>query len=271
MFAENLFSLAANITPVENMSYTFQFFVTGDDLSKKLMRVIDGISKLLIKRFGSKCRSYTRDYTAYVLASSEAVLEPELGSRETLRIDTYFVLNIYQEELKARFDLPKFPAARMNGRTLSGEEALELASSLHSLLESSQNMSDRELARAIGRLAGGERAQVKPQEPQVSMRSSPTKAVEPAVKAVSKVTSRLTGALRSLAPPAITQTDAEKPAEPEIRPVPEESVKAPSLEGNVLRAGIMDCLAKLEKLRREGRVSEEEYRRMREIYLSLLE
>ena len=255
------------------MPYTFQFFVTGDDLSKKLIRVIDGISRSLIRRFGSKCRSYSRDYTAYVLASSEVILEPEPDSREALRIDTYFILNIYQEEFKARFSLPKFPAARINGRTLVGEEALELASSLHSLLESSQDMSDREFARAIERIAIGERVEVKSREPRVSIESSPpTKAVEPAVKAVSRMASRLTEVLRSLAPPTTTQTDAEKAAEPEIRPppAPEESVKAPSLEGNVLRAGIMDCLAKLEKLHREGKVSEEEYRRMREIYLSLL-
>ncbi len=242
------------------MPYTFQFFMTGDDLSKKLMRVVDGISKLLIKRFGSKCRSYSRDYTAYVLASSEAILELEQGSCETLRIDTYFILNIYQEELKAKFSLPKFPAARMGGRTFIGEEALELASSLHSLLESSQGMSDRELARAIKRLAGGERVQVKPQESRASMKSSSTKAV----KAVSRMASRLTEVLRSLAPPPTTETDAEKAAEPEVR-------QAPSLEDDILRAGIMDCLAKLEKLRREGRISEEDYRRMREIYLSLLE
>ena len=251
------------------MPYTFQFFMIGDDLSRKLMRVVDGVSKLLIKRFGSKCRSYSRDHTAYVLASSEAILELEQGSRETLRIDTYFILNIYQEELKARFSLPKFPAARMGGRTFIGEEALELASSLHSLLESSQGMSDRELAEAIERLTSGERVQVKPQESRASMKSSPAKAI----KAVSRMASRLTGVLRSLAPPPTTKTGAEKAAEPEIRPAPSpgESVKAPSLGDDILRAGIMDCLAKLEKLRREGRISEEEYRRMREIYLSLLE
>ncbi len=99
-------------------------------------------------------------------------------------------------------------------------------------------MSDKELATEIGKLVGGERAEAKPSEPRVSLESPPP--------------------MRTV--------------EPEIKPAlaPGGGAEAPSFERNVLRAGIMDCLAKLEKLRGEGRISEEAYRRMRETYLFLL-
>jgi len=38
----------------------------------------------------------------------------------------------------------------------------------------------------------------------------------------------------------------------------------------VIRAGISDCLAKLERLREEGKIDEKTYRKMREIYSELL-
>lgn len=255
------------------MPYIFQFFVTGDDLSKSMIRVIDDVSKLLAKRFGSKYRASSRDYAAYVLASNEAVVEPEPGSREILRVETYFILNIYQEELKARFDIPRFPAARVGGRGLFGKDALQLASDLRSVLERSLSASDRELAAEIGKLVGGERAEAKPTEPRVSLESPPPmRTVEPAVRAVSRMTSRLTEVFRSLVPPSPAPAGPKEAAEPEIKPAlaPGGGVEAPSFERNVLRAGIMDCLAKLEKLRGEGRISEEAYRRMRETYLFLL-
>ncbi|MEM4883769.1 MAG: hypothetical protein QXK53_07015 [Nitrososphaerota archaeon] len=36
-------------------------------------------------------------------------------------------------------------------------------------------------------------------------------------------------------------------------------------ERNAVRAGIVECLAKLEKLREEGRIDENAYRKMREV------
>jgi len=195
--------------------YRIQFFIAGDELSKKMLRTIDGVTKLLTERFGQRIMSSSKDFIAYVLTTN--IIQ---GTADAIQLDVYFVLEAYREELKAKFGVADFPVAILDGQAYAGEEALKIASRLHSLLEGSREVSVDEL---ISGLKG-----FSVQEP---VNESGMAAMEP----------------------------APSPAEDKVL-----------FEGNVIRAGISDCLVKLERLREEGKIDENTYRKMREIYSELL-
>jgi len=195
--------------------YRIQFFIAGDELSKKMLRTIDGVTKLLTERFGQRIMSSSKDFIAYVLTTN--IIQ---GTADAIQLDVYFVLEAYREELKAKFGVADFPAAMLDGQAYAGEEALKIASRLHSLLEESREVSVDELISGLKGLSV--------QEP---VNESGMAAMEP----------------------------APSPAEDKVL-----------FEGNVIRAGISDCLAKLERLREEGKIDEKTYRKMREIYSELL-
>jgi hypothetical protein len=195
--------------------YRIQFFIAGDELSKKMLRTIDGVTKLLTERFGQRIMLSSRDFIAYVLTTN--IIQ---GAADAIQLDVYFVLEAYREELKAKFGVADFPAAMLDGQAYAGEEALKIASRLHSLLEKSREVSVDELISGLKGLSV--------QEP---VTESGMAAMEP----------------------------APSPAEDKVL-----------FEGNVIRAGISDCLAKLERLREEGKIDENTYRKMREIYSELL-
>jgi len=113
-----------------------------------------------------------------------------------------------------------FPAAILDGQAYAGEEALKIASRLHSLLEGSREVS------VDGLISGLKGLSV--QEPVTESRIA-------------------------------TMEPAPSPAGDKVL-----------LESNVIRAGISECLAKLERLREEGKIDENTYRKMREIYSELL-
>lgn len=189
-----------------------QFFLAGDELSKRMLRIIDRVTRLLIERFGPRVTSSSRDFIAYVLTTS--IIQ---GAADTIQLDVYFVLEAYREELKAKFGVMDFPAAILDGQAYAGEEALEIASRLYSLLEGSRGVSDDELVSGLKRLGIQE--------------SLVESGVEPAS---SQVESKVL------------------------------------FESNVIRVGISECLAKLEKLRGEGKIDENTYKKMKEIYSELL-
>jgi len=78
--------------------YRIQFFIAGDELSKKMLRIIDGVTKLLTERFGRRLMPSSKDFVAYVLTTN--IIQ---GAADVIQLDVYFVLEAYREELRAKF------------------------------------------------------------------------------------------------------------------------------------------------------------------------
>lgn len=83
--------------------------------------------------------------------------------------------------------------------------------------------------------------------------------VEPAVKPTTPTAAKEEGA----------DMVAEKPR-PEAEYAPQGFIDKVIFERNVVRAGITECLTKLEKLREEGRIDENTYKKMKEVYNAFL-
>ena len=256
------------------MPYRVQLFIAGDELSKNMLRIVDKITRLLVERFGPRIKSSSKDYIAYVLTSNTLMLNPKQGASEEFQIEIFFILGTYREELKTRFNLMDFPAARFDDKTYTGQEALDIISRLHDSLSRLPSISDDELLAEIKRIAS--QAHVPESRIAAERSSIPSilqKGVEPAVKAADSVSSSLARAVKPTTPTAAKEEGADMVAE---KPRPEAEYASRSLidrvvfERNVVRAGIAECLAKLEKLREEGRIDENTYKKMKEVYNAFL-
>lgn len=259
------------------MPYKIQFFVAGDDLSKKMLRVVDRVTRLLAERFGPRITSSSRDFIAYVLVTNIVSLNLEHGVADVIQLDVYFILEIYREELKARFGVADFPAAILDNQVHTGKRALEIASKLHDLLEKYPSIGDNEIMARLRALSTQEpivESKTSIEKPSRSTFSIPQKMRESVVEAASRVVPSITRIAQPPAPPSPSNTGAGIPTV-SVQPKPEPASKGLQtdkviFEHNVIRAGILDCLAKLERLREEGKIDENTYRKMKETYDALL-
>ncbi|MEM0223065.1 MAG: hypothetical protein QXJ99_01540 [Thermofilum sp.] len=260
------------------MPYRIQLFMASDELSKNMLRIVDKITRLLVERFSSRMKSSSKDYIAYVLTSNTLMLNLKQGASEAVQIEIFFILETYREELKARFNLMDFPAAKFDGKTYAGREALEIVSRLHDSLSRLPSISDDELLAEIKSIAGQAHAtESRTTAEKSSILSILQRGVGPAVKVTGSISSSLAKATQfatSTPPPTapkevVADVVAEKPRL-EMEHAPRGLIDKAIFERNVVRAGIAECLAKLEKLREEGRIDENAYRKMREVYDSLL-
>ncbi|MCF3652708.1 MAG: hypothetical protein L2C94_000800 [Aigarchaeota archaeon] len=258
------------------MTYRVQFFIADDELSKKMLKVIDQVTKLLTERFGPRMTSSSKDFIAYVLTNNTVSLSLEQGASDTIQLDIYFVLETYREELKARFKVADFPAAILDDRTYIAEKALEIASKLYSLLKTSRGINDDELLAGLKKLSIQEPVAESKIVAERSLRSALSilqKGVEPAIRVASKVASGIirTAQLSTSSPLGGTEVEVAVSARPKSEPAPKGSPTDGILfERNVIRAGISECLAKLERLREEGKIDENAYRKMKAVYDAFL-
>ncbi|MEM1976484.1 MAG: hypothetical protein QXX29_01120 [Nitrososphaerota archaeon] len=226
-----------------------------------------------MERFGPRIKSSSKDYIAYVLTSNTLTLNPKQGASEEFQIEIFFILGTYREELKTRFNLMDFPAARFDDKTYTGQEALDIISKLHDSLSRLPSISDDELLAEIERIAS--QAHVPESRVAAERSSIPSilqRGVEPAVKAADSVSSSLARAVKPATPAAKEEgadTVAEKPR-PEAEYASRSLIDKVVFERNVVRAGITECLTKLEKLREEGRIDENTYKKMKEVYNAFL-
>lgn len=257
------------------MPYKIQFFVAGDEYSKSLVRTLDRVTRVLAEKFGSNISSSYKDFITYVLISNVLRLPSKMGTTETFEIETFFVLEIYHEEIRLRYDLTNFPAIRVDGQLFTGQEAVEFASKLYTLFNRfSDNMYYDELVSEIKGLIGRE---VVAEDREIVGERMPIASrilqrVGSATKAASRISSSLVGMIQArLSPPkemVTKESVSSPPADVDSgRVSPDEK---PIVGGNFLMASISECLIKLEKLRQEGRISEDEYEKMKEIYNSFL-
>lgn len=245
------------------MPYKIQLFVAGDELSRNTLRVVDKITRVLMERFGPRIKSLSKDYVAYVLTTNTIMLNLKQGASEVVQIEMFFVLETYREELKARFNLMDFPAAKFNDTIYTGRDALEVASRLQEILSRFPNISDDELLAEIKRIVSQERV--------------PESRIVAEVKTtggVSSSSTRIVQPTTPIPPPTTPKEEsiavvAEKP-QLEAESASRSLVDKVLFERNVVRAGIAECLAKLERLREEGRIDENTYRKMKEVYDSFL-
>ncbi|MEM1809180.1 MAG: hypothetical protein QXI18_00245 [Nitrososphaerota archaeon] len=119
-----------------------------------MLRIVDKVTRLLVERFGLRIKSSSKDYIAYVLTSNTLTLNLKQGVSEEFRIEIFFILGTYREELKARFNFMDFPAAKFDGKTYVGQEVLEIVSRLHDGLSRLPSISDDELLAEIKSIAG---------------------------------------------------------------------------------------------------------------------
>lgn len=257
------------------MPYRVQLFLAGDELSRAMFRIVDKITRLIMEKFGPKVKLFSKDYIAYVLTSNTLTLNLKQGTSEVVQIEVFFALEAYREELKARFDIVDFPAAKFDGKTYIGREALEATSRLYDVMSGFPSISDDELLAEIKNIIGQEYApesRITVEKP--SILSILQKGVEPAVRAAGKVSTSLARIIiQSTTATTLKEEEATMVTEkPQFKAeyTPESVIDKATFERNVVRAGIAECLAKLEKLRGEGRIDEAIYRKMKEVYNSFL-
>ncbi|MEM1782259.1 MAG: hypothetical protein QXQ80_03635 [Nitrososphaerota archaeon] len=256
------------------MPHRIQLFMTDDELSRNMLRMVDKITRVLMERFGQRMKSFSKDYVAYVLTSNTVTLSPKQGPSEVVQIELFFILKTYREELKTKFDLVDFPTAKFDGKTYIGRDALEIVSRLHDALSRTPSISDDELLAEIKSIASQEHVlESRVAAERLSVLSILQRGVEPAIKAVGRVSSSLTRIVQLTPPTPSEEKSVEVAAK---KPQLEAEYASRSLidkvvfERNVVRAGIAECLAKLEKLREEGRIDENTYKKMKEVYNAFL-
>jgi len=125
------------------------FFLAEDDLSYSIAAILDG----LIEGLKGEVKLKSQRYLGSILTELKIALRPNYtGKRDTLKVIVYSVSELYKERYKPIFNIPIFPAVSLGGYDYFGEEAVEMASELYSILSSKDGLSSEQVVnRLLGR------------------------------------------------------------------------------------------------------------------------
>ena len=125
------------------------FFLAEDDLSYSIAAILDG----LIEELKGEVKLKSQRYLGSVLTELKIALRQNYtGRRDTLKVIVYSVSELYKERYKPIFNIPIFPAVSLGGYDYFGEEAVEMASELYSVLSSKDGLSSEQVVnRLLGR------------------------------------------------------------------------------------------------------------------------
>ena len=125
------------------------FFLAEDDLSYSIAAILDG----LIEELKGEVKLKSQRYLGSILTELKIALrQNHMGKRDTLKVIVYSVSELYKERYKPIFNIPIFPAVSLGGYDYFGEEAVEMASELYSVLSSKDGLSSEQVVnRLLGR------------------------------------------------------------------------------------------------------------------------
>jgi len=127
---------------VSIVPYKIYFYLSQDELSNKLLKILDE----LIKDVRNKSKISSRDiWPASAVTNVKIFLSSVLGGREELECEIWTTLREHEEGMKRRFGLTSLPAVRIGEKIFTGLSTLEIASDLHSLLTSTANITGEQI------------------------------------------------------------------------------------------------------------------------------
>jgi len=111
------------------------FFLAEDDLSYSIAAILDE----LIGELDGGVKLSSQRYLGAILTELKIALRPNFARRcDTLKVIVYSISELYKERYKPVFNIPIFPAVSLGGCDYFGEEAVDMASELYSMLISSR-------------------------------------------------------------------------------------------------------------------------------------
>jgi len=150
------------------------FFLAEDDLSYSIAAILDG----LIGELNGRVKFSSQRYLGAILTELKIRLRPNPARRrDTLKVIVYSVSELYKESYKPIFNIPIFPAVSLGGYNYFGEEAVDMASELYSILSSGDNLSSEQVIKRLldgcHRIGGLNRVKVEhPEDPRLDGRNS---------------------------------------------------------------------------------------------------
>ncbi|MCS7125781.1 MAG: hypothetical protein NZ929_02580 [Aigarchaeota archaeon] len=144
------------------MPYKIIFYTSGDELSNKVLKILNG----LIREVRNRSKLSSRDvWPAHAVTTVKVSLPSTLGKSEELELEIWTTLKNYEEDMKTKFGLSGIPSVKIGDKILSSLQVLDIASDIHALLTSNtyttaeqifyhlattaQSLSEKELKRAV--------------------------------------------------------------------------------------------------------------------------
>ena len=192
------------------MPRRISFYLLGDEASRRIIRMLESLAEEL----KDEIKITSSNYIGLTTTRMRLKLKSSFGKHDELEIEVDNILEGYEEAFKSRLGLNGFPAARLGDQVYVGDDAVNIASDLCSLLTSKSYLTAEQVFYYLSAYAQ-----------------------------------------------RVKETIAEK-----------EPVQAKKSLGsvNVYRAALEEKIVKLEQLRRQGKIDEETYRKIRGIYEELL-
>jgi len=193
------------------------FFLAEDDLSCIIAAILDG----LIRELNGGVKLSSRRYLGAILTELKIRLRSNLARRhDTLKVIVYSISELYKESYKPVLNIPIFPAVSLGGYNYFGEEVVDIASELYSILSNGGHLSSEQVIKHLlhrrRRIGSLNRVKVeRPEDPRLDGRN-------PAVASICKLV-------------------------------------------------FEELMEKLDRLRLERKIDDVRYKRLKEIYIKLLE
>jgi len=126
------------------------FFLVEDDLSYSIAAILDG----LIEELGDKVKLHSQRYLGAILTELKITLRSNFTKKhDTLKVIVYSLSDLYKERYKSMFNIPLFPAVSLGEYEYFGEEAVDIASELYSILTSRDRLSSEQVVHCLLRRA----------------------------------------------------------------------------------------------------------------------
>jgi len=126
------------------------FFLAEDDLSYSIAAILDG----LIEELDGKVKFSSQKYLGAILTELKIMLRPNFARKsDTLKVIVYSISELYKERYKPVFNIPIFPAVSLGGCDYFGEEAVDIASELYSILSSRDRLNSEQVVHRLLRRA----------------------------------------------------------------------------------------------------------------------
>jgi len=158
------------------------FFLAEDDLSYSIAAILDG----LIGELNGGVKLSSQRYLGAILTELKIRLRPNPARRhDTLKVIVYSISELYKESYKPVLNIPIFPAVSLGGYNYFGEEAVDIASELYSILSNGGYLSSEQVIKRLldrcHRIGGLNRVKVeRPEDPRLDGRN-------PAVASICKL------------------------------------------------------------------------------------
>ncbi len=151
------------------------FYASEDELSSKLIKILNG----LIREIKDTAKTSSRDmWPAFAITTVKITLPSTLGIREELECEIWTSPKNYEEVLKTKFGLAGVPAVKIGDNIFVGENAIGIASDLHTLLTANKYTNAEQILYHLATAAKSiAETQIKEAEKEIELREAPVTSV----------------------------------------------------------------------------------------------